>query len=191
MSSFVRLDWPRFDFEEAMVGLLETGKVSWVDTQICLTTTIDRQDDYTYGCGSLYWDWSNRSVTTGAGGTDQVDVPVRNPVLYEKDFTTLCDMFVDTPFEDAYYWMSRYFVIGRLRLMKLRPRTCLTWHVDDQPRIHYPITTQDGAFMVIENQSKHLEPDTWWYTQTTLPHTAFNGSSSDRVHLVACILSQR
>jgi hypothetical protein len=60
--------------------------------------------------------------------------------------------------------------------MKSEPKTCLSWHVDFSTRIHYPMKTQEGCFMVIADEVCHLTENTWWWTDTVLPHTAFNAS---------------
>jgi hypothetical protein len=72
--------------------------------------------------------------------------------------------------------------------MKSLPKTCLSWHVDDTKRIHYPIKTQEGCFMIIEEEIKHLPQHTWWLTNTLVKHTAMNASLEDRVHLVVTLL---
>jgi hypothetical protein len=45
--------------------------------------------------------------------------------------------------------------------------------------------------MVIENESKFLEPNKWYFTNTVLPHTAFNGSTEERLHLVVTVLGNK
>lgn len=192
MSSFVQLNWPQFDLVEDLQSLVAAGLVKWTDNQISLTTMPDRPNDYSYGCGSLYWDWANKYTVFEESNQSYRDVvPVRKPVLYETDFTELCTSFTGTAFEDAYNWMTSFYHVGRVRLMKLKPRTCLTWHIDDQPRLHYPMVTETGISMVIDGEAKHLPSDTWWWTNTTRRHTAFNGSYVERIHLVACILGIR
>jgi hypothetical protein len=64
----------------------------------------------------------------------------------------------------------------------------LSWHMDSTPRIHYVIKSQPGCLMVIEDTAKYLPTQTWWHTDTTKKHTAFNGSYEDRIHLVATVL---
>ena len=73
--------------------------------------------------------------------------------------------------------------------MNSLPKTCLSWHEDQTPRLHYPIKTQSGCFMVIENESKHLKQNQWYWTNTTVPHTAFNGSKQPRLHLIVTVLN--
>ena len=46
--------------------------------------------------------------------------------------------------------------------------------------------------MVIEDEVKHLEQDQWYLTKTGYNnHTAFNGSSESRTHLVANLLGEK
>ncbi len=45
--------------------------------------------------------------------------------------------------------------------------------------------------MVIEDESKFLEPNKWYFTNTVLPHTAFNGSTDIRLHLVVTVLGNK
>ena len=91
-------------------------------------------------------------------------------------------------FEDLYNVLRKNYNVGRVRLMKSPPKTCLSWHVDDTKRIHYPIVTQEGCFMLIEDEVKHLTQHTWWLTNTLVKHTALNASLEDRIHLVATLL---
>jgi hypothetical protein len=42
--------------------------------------------------------------------------------------------------------------------------------------------------MIIEDEVKHMNENTWWMTNTVLYHSAFNGSKEDRIHLVAVVL---
>ena len=45
--------------------------------------------------------------------------------------------------------------------------------------------------MVIDDTVNQLEQNKWYLTDTTVKHTAFNGSKDARVHLVACIVKER
>jgi hypothetical protein len=73
--------------------------------------------------------------------------------------------------------------------MASKPKTCLSWHTDSSKRLHYPLKTQEGCFMVIEDEVFHIPKNQWWLTDTVLPHTAFNSSKELRIHLVASILN--
>jgi len=45
------------------------------------------------------------------------------------------------------------------------------------------------CFMVVGDEVKHLSADHWWYADTTVPHTVFNGSSEPRIHLVFSLVN--
>ena len=74
--------------------------------------------------------------------------------------------------------------------MQAAPKTCLSWHVDRTTRLHYPIKTQTGCFMVIEDELFHLVENEWCMTNTIARHTAFNASLESRIHLVATIIKE-
>jgi len=77
----------------------------------------------------------------------------------------------------------------RTRIMTLRPRSCYRVHADLTQRIHIPIVTTDNAWMVWphNNHVAHLTIGNSYLTDTTKPHTFFNGSTEDRIHLVMCV----
>ena len=183
-SNFIELnDLPVYD------DLLEelTGLVDLNVSQHCLNAPPGHEDNDQYGVGSLQYDWPNKKIDEEGN----VHVPYRDPILYEKDFTELCNKYKNTKFEIIYRELSRRYVLGRVRIMISQPASCLTWHQDTEERIHYPIKTQEGCFMVIEDEVKHLEKNQWYYTKTLNKHTAFNASKEIRIHLVANILGLR
>ena len=53
-------------------------------------------------------------------------------------------------------WMSDFLKlfddreVGRIRIMRLKPRTCYSLHVDLTPRVHVPIITNSENFMIID-----------------------------------------
>ena len=118
----------------------------------------------------------------------KIVTPLRVPPLQEEQFTTLCSAFKGTLFEEVYNTLSEKYKLGRVRLMNSQPKTCLSWHKDDTTRIHYPMKTQEGCIMVIQDEVKHLEQNTWYHTNTRVKHTAVNASKETRLHLVACVL---
>lgn len=156
--------------------------------QICLNSIPGKEDDTDFGRGSLIYDWDKSYFDKEQGKTI---VPLRDEPLREEDFTELCTVFRNTRFEKFYNYLTSKFHVGRVRIMKSDPKTCLTWHVDTTPRIHYPLRTQEGCFMVIEDEICHMEEYTWWWADTTKKHTAFNGSREERIHIVAVILGEK
>jgi hypothetical protein len=178
-----------YDLYSELNKLIETNTISWSQgNQICLNTTLDKLDNYLFGCGSLTHDWDNAKKIVDQYGNESLEIPEYQTQYKEKDFSVLCSQFKNTLFEKVYNELSTYYKLGRVRIMKSKPKTCLSWHVDTSVRLHYPIKTQEGCFMVIDNEVKHLPQNTWWWTDTRLPHTAFNSSKEDRIHLVAVLL---
>ena len=184
MNNFIELkDFPTY---ENLLDELNTI-VDLTDNQYCITAPAGYEDDIFYGVGSLKYDWPN--ANTDENG--KVHVPLRETPPTESDFTQICNQFKNTQFENIYNLLNKKYILGRVRIMTMHPSTCLTWHQDTEERIHYPIKTQEGCFMVIEDEVKHLEQDKWYYTKTLKKHTTFNGSKERRIHLVANILGVR
>ena len=189
MSYFQQLyDLPVHELYTELKKLIHQKKLSWENTsQICINTLPTHPDDYLIGSGSLELDWNNKQTIINDDGTQQTHVPrLQNP-RQESDFNTLCSVFKDTLFEDVYKNLDRKYNIGRIRLMKMKPKTCLSWHIDLCARVHFPIKTQDGCIMVIENEVMHMAAGTWWYTNTHNKHTAVNASNQDRIPLVCSV----
>lgn len=184
MNNFIELsDLPIFlDLENELKNLID-----FKSNQYCLTSPPGHENDISYGTGSLKYDWT-KSYKTDDGKTI---VPYRDSPPVESDFTELCNVFKGTKFEEIYLALKSKYILGRVRIMISDPSTCLSWHKDTEERIHYPIKTQEGCFMVIEDEIKHLEQNKWYYTKTLKKHTAFNGSKERRIHLVANILGVR
>ena len=84
---------------------------------------------------------------------------------------------------------------GRVRYMRLMPRTGLTVHMDKEQRYHLVLTTNRFAMVghVYEGGEElgklyHIPADNHFYKlDTTQGHFVFNGGKEERVHLVCCI----
>jgi hypothetical protein len=74
--------------------------------------------------------------------------------------------------------------IGRIRVMRMKPRTCYSWHRDLTPRVHIPLITSGENFMIIRTESRHLYTKAIWWTDTTQNHSAMNCSEINRYHLI-------
>ena len=184
-------DLPILDLQSELYRLLDEEKISWGNpAQICVNCTNKGSHDYKEGIGSLRLDWDNQYTIIDNNGNDKLVVPERETPKSEIDFRYLCETFKDTLFEDIYNALNKKYLLGRVRLMKSQPKTCLSWHVDYHKRIHFPIKTQEGCFMVIENEVCILEEGKWWKTNTTVYHTAVNASKEDRIHLVATVIEE-
>lgn len=93
---------------------------------------------------------------------------------------------------------QKYFLkLGRIRYMKLLPKTGLSIHPDAEVRYHLALKTspkalfldctQDGDIMA---KGYHIPADGYFYkVDTTRDHTVFNGGWEPRIHLVISDLS--
>lgn len=191
MENFKQLQLPMYDdlYDELMF-MLSAKMISWSSNQqICINTIPTDPDNIHLGVGSLDHDWNN-AYKIEENGLKKLIVKKFEVPLKDKDFTQICTQFKNTSFEDIFDSLKKHYKIGRVRIMLSNPKTCLSWHVDHTPRIHLPIKTQEGCFMVIENEVLHMPENTWWWTNTVKLHTAFNGSKESRIHLVACLIDE-
>jgi hypothetical protein len=172
---------------EEMYRLVKSETIQWNTGQICLNSTIEHPDNFRLGVGSLQYDWDNKREEIGPKGVTYV-VPLRDVIIHESEFILLCTQFKNTIFEDIYNTVSEKYRIGRVRLMKSESKTCLSWHIDPGDRLHYPIKTQEGCLMIIEDEMCYLKQDNWYITSTTYKHTALNASKESRIHLVFDLL---
>jgi len=178
---------PIYDLWAEFNKLLDDKKIWWHQNnndQICINTVPGYEDDIHLGRGSLHYDWDNNYKDESG----KIIVPERQEKFKESDFSVLCNQFKGTVFEDVYTMLRKNYVIGRVRIMNLKPKTCLSWHIDGHPRIHYPMKTQQGCFMLIGKESQFLEANNWYLTNTTKYHTALNASTEERYHLVGTII---
>ena len=74
---------------------------------------------------------------------------------------------------------------GRVRLLQVNARSCYSFHADPHPyRIHVPLITNDGSFMVVWGKLWQLKSGFAYRVRVQEEHTAVNTGSTERVHLV-------
>lgn len=192
MKHFSKIDLPNYDtLLIELNSLLNLNILTWgTHDQICLNSLPGHEDNFHKGVGSLTLDWNNHN-TSSVNGISNIEVMPKTIPLTEYEFTVLCNQFKGTIFETLYNMLDRRYILGRVRIMKLNPKSCLSWHTDESGRLHYPILTQEGCLLVIEDEVMHLPLGQWYMVDTTKKHTAFNGSRQSRIHLVAVILGTR
>ena len=153
--------------------------------QIGLTHSLgqDTSNAWYDAAGSLKYKWGDNPF-------DENNKLRENDIVRkESDFIHFVKEFNQTIFRDIYDTLSSRYTLGRVRLMYSKSKSCLSWHTDNQKRLHIPIITNPGAHLVIEDTSNHLPADGSVYlADTTLFHTAFNAGLEPRIHLVACVL---
>lgn len=109
----------------------------------------------------------------------------------EEIYRVFEPLLMSSYFKNVYDTLSKHYRLGRVRVLKLNPRTSLSYHRDPEARLHIPIITNPGALMVVDKEAFHMEAEGGvYYVDTTKYHTALNGGTSDRIHLVATILDE-
>jgi hypothetical protein len=100
----------------------------------------------------------------------------------ESDYTF--PIFSETELINEY--MEKYNLF-RTRLMKLNPRTTLSWHRDYTPRVHIPVFTNKSSFMVLKKKMYYLQAGNLYWVNTMVDHTAINCDTTTRWHIVGCV----
>lgn len=124
------------------------------------------------------------------GNNTQYDPKTNQKLFLERDFSVFNPDFMDTVFYDIYQRMP--FRVGRMRLNLLPPLTVFTMHRDSAPRAHIALTTNPDCFLNSgDGQAHHIPTDGNVYVfDTKLPHTAFNASREDRIHLTMALADE-
>lgn len=113
-----------------------------------------------------------------------------------------CPIYVKTQIQELA--KSENIDVGRVRYMRLKPKTGLSVHQDAEYRYHFVIETNPYAYIShkidlklnhsdvpVETVSYHLPKDGCWYlVDTTQVHYVYNGGDTDRIHLVVCALKK-
>jgi hypothetical protein len=103
----------------------------------------------------------------------------------DTDYATLNPGLENTYFAEVF--SSFPFPVFRARLMALAPRYCYSVHQDQTARLHLAIDTSEHApFIFVErNEVFRIPADgNGYWVDTREVHTAMNGGSEERLHLV-------
>ena len=150
--------------------------------QISLKHTADELLDNPWyqGCGSLKYKFGEDFIDQN-GNLKESEVK-----LEQTDFTTLNRALTGTYLEEVHDTVAQEYKFGRLRLMAMPHKKCMSIHTDTSKRIHIPIITNENCLMIINNQVYHMPANGNAYlTDTTKPHTALNANHSFmRLHLL-------
>jgi hypothetical protein len=81
--------------------------------------------------------------------------------------------------------------LGRIRFMRLMPKTGLSVHADSSVRYHFVLKTNPHAYIAHTFQAGalcfHIPADNNFYkVDTTKHHFVYNGGHEPRIHLVVC-----
>ena len=133
----------------------------------------------------------NQGLTYGA--TSLYDYSVRRYTKFQHEYTDYISAFSDYDIINTIKQVEKHaldhynLAIGRVRLLTLPPKMCLTYHNDaeSEVRFHIPIITNDNIFFIINGQAEQMKYKGSLYTlDVKQKHTAINASRDNRVHLV-------
>ena len=158
---------------EEAVKIMENHPLHKHHGQLSFTHTTKEytgKDKWYEGCGSL-------TFIHGENAFDENGELNKHTIkLTEDDFTEFNEDLKDTYFYEVYKILSADYQIGRMRLMSVPPKKCLSWHADPEERIHVPLITNESCRLVIDDECFHMPADGSAYIcDVTKPHTAFNG----------------
>ncbi len=106
----------------------------------------------------------------------------------EAAFSEFNPDYAGTYFETVVATLQSLFPIGRVRVNVKGSYNCNSWHRDPEPRLHVPIISNPGSLFVVNHHVTHLPADgSVYFTDTRGYHTALNGGSAERVHLIAAL----
>ena len=112
--------------------------------------------------------------------------------LDESKYTEFCSKYSGTYFEEIHRELSKRWIIGRMKLMLLRPETCLSRHRDHKPILDIAIQSNSDAFLVVDGEQFSVPVDgSVWLIDTTNYHTAYNAGETDRISLIATCLGEK
>jgi hypothetical protein len=91
--------------------------------------------------------------------------------------------------------LYRNIKFGRIRYMRLMPKTGLSVHFDTETRYHYVLDTNINSFFGEKTEGElaahcyHLPADSHFYhVDTTRKHFVYNGGWEPRIHLVLNVI---
>ena len=136
---------------------------------------------WTDGCGSPFEFDSDRNPKRDKKG----NIKRR---FKEEEFQFLNPGLEKTELSKVYLDLSKEFNLTRYRLAKLNPKKSYGWHKDEEIRIHVPIFTAPGCFIITDDGvASHLPSDGsayLFYAQNGY-HTAVNSDYTiERIHLL-------
>jgi hypothetical protein len=100
----------------------------------------------------------------------------------EKDF---CEPTFDLSYTNS---VIQHLGMFRTRVMKMKMKTCYTYHQDKTPRIHVPLVTHENCFFVYEDKVVRCPANGMaYYVDTRKRHTFVNSWIQERIHIVGCV----
>lgn len=136
---------------------------------------------------------SQVAVTSRQGGNNLFDgigkiIDYKN--VSEKEFCNINDLFIGTDIERLLNELKQDGLAhGRVRIMSMSSGKAYSYHMDCETRLHFALKTNDKCMFIIDEKVFRVPQNGRGYIlNTTLPHTAINASSENRIHLVIDLL---
>ncbi len=110
----------------------------------------------------------------------------------EEEFRFLNRELEGTELSRVYSELGKDYKISRYRIAILNPKTCYGWHIDEEIRIHVPVFTAPGCFLITEDGvATHLpaKGSAYLFHSNNGHHTAMNSDYAiQRMHLLINII---
>lgn len=174
------------DLLNELTGLIDVNAPE--NDQVHISNVPGHEDNLRYSYGSLVADLLNSSEQIMPDGTKKWVPKFYDKPIEEESFTSISTIFKGTSFEKIRDELAEKYKLGRFRIMIQSKHRCMSWHLDSNLRLHYPIKTQKGCFMIVNNEMRHMKRGVCYMVNTREHHTAINASNEIRIHLVANIL---
>jgi len=137
---------------------------------------------------------SNQPYYESCGPQPMLNKEYDGYTLTEGSYSVINDMFENTYFEEIIHMFP--FEVCRVRFLRLSSKACYRFHRDMTYKFHIPIITNPSNMMIWPEQTHrhivHLPADGHvYFTETAIPHTALNGGSDYRYHIVVSSMVER
>jgi hypothetical protein len=109
----------------------------------------------------------------------------------EKDFDKINSFFKNSDVERLLSSLEDDgYKHGRVRIMRMSPKTVYSYHMDCEPRLHFALQTNENSMLIIDDKVYRIPADgKGYWADTTKLHTAVNASlDAFRIHLVIDLL---
>jgi len=130
---------------------------------------------------------SDNPYYESCGPQPLLDKEYEGNTLTEGSYNIINDLFKNTYFEDIINLFP--FEVTRVRFVRLSSKSCYRLHRDMNFKFHLPVLTNPSNIMIWTEQAHrsivHMPADGHiYYTETCMPHTALNGGTDYRYHIV-------
>lgn len=138
-------------------------------------------------------EWKDQLAVTSRSGNDLLDgIGSINeyPATEERDFCKLNSFFKGSSIEKVLNSLyADGYSHGRVRIMRMGPKSTYTYHMDCETRLHFALKTTPKAMFIIDDEVFRVPADGQGYIiNTTSLHTAVNASLESRIHIVFDLL---